>query len=424
MTYFSFPEKAPFSDGGCATHSMRDQHGFPYQSDLSADTGRVGRAFWYGDIEFSGPILATHFVERFRTKFNTRLGFNELRLMMSKIIRAAVHAYETESWCLYRKNDLTKPENDFIELLWLDGFVDRDIGRWNSDSSRSTASRFMATGYLKELFGRQATVRRIAQPQKCIQLRDAMGEVIELRSPRGMSSRLRALNKLTGTARIACDGVEYTGLNYRRVFNLDWQHGGRFYCAFSRLPKISRSTILIDGKSTTELDFSSMHIHLAYAMVGKEFLGVDAYAVDGFSRDEIKVAGLICLNGGDARAVRSHWQKEIEALTAHGVAGSSSPSPLELATYLHRSKAAVEAFKAAHAPIAEIWGEPNIGLKLQFQDGCIMDECMRRLCELNIVPISLHDSIRVQTEHADEVERIMQEVSLELCGVIIPVKRW
>jgi hypothetical protein len=60
---------------------------------------------------------------------------------------------------------------------------------------------------------------------------------------------------------------------------------------------------------------------------------------------------------------------------------------------------------------------------LQYQDSCIMAECMRRLCELNVVPVSLHDSIRVQSRHADVAESIMREASVATCGVEIPVKR-
>ncbi|AZG13240.1 hypothetical protein [Cupriavidus pauculus] len=398
---------------GCDIDNIRGQQGYPYQSDLSGSAPRVGRAFWYDDIEFAGPILEDYFVRRFRVKFNPRLGFAEVRRMMTRIIRAAIHAYETDSWCLYRQNDLTRPENNFIELLWHDGYVDREIGKWNSDKSRSTASRFMATGFLKGIFGGQTNVRKIAPRKSCIQLRDATGEVIKANPPGEMNSELGTLNKLTRAAKIACDGVEYTGLQYRRVFNRDWSHGGRFYCEFSQLPKASRSKMLIDGEGTTELDFSSMHIYLAYAMVGEKFSGVDAYAVEGFTREEMKVASLICLNGGDARAVRSHWH------TASLAASRSR----ELATYIYRSKAAVEAFRTAHAPIAKIWEIPNIGLKLQYQDSCVMAECMRRLCELNIVPVSLHDSIRVQNRHADTVESIMREASFAICAVDIPVRR-
>ncbi|URF03837.1 hypothetical protein [Cupriavidus campinensis] len=346
--------------------------------------------------------------------------------MMTKIIRAAIHAYETDSWCLYRKNDLSKPENNFIELLWLDGYIDRKIGKWNSDKNRSTASRFMATGYLKGIYGGQTNVRTITRRQNCIQLRDENGGEIEIKPPRIMKSELDALNNLVRAAKIACNEIEYSGVHYRRVFNIDWKHGGRFYSELSQLTKASRSKMLIDGESTIELDFSSMHIHLAYAMVGEKFCGADAYAVEGFSREEMKVASLICLNGGDARAVRSHWKKESEACSGlDAAARPSMPSsrPLQLQTYLYRSKAAVEVFKLMHESIAEIWGIANIGLKLQYQDSCIMAECMRRLCELNIVPVSLHDSIRVQSRYADVVESIMREASVAICGVEIPVKR-
>jgi hypothetical protein len=394
-----------------------------YQSFLSR---HAARAFWYDDVEFPGPILGEDLVKRFRVKFNPRLGFDEIRAMMTRIIRAAIHAYETDSWCLYRKNGLTKAENNFLQLLWWDGFIERKVGKWSSNVDRSTTSSFRATGHLHGIYGEQNSTRRLVQRKNCIQVRDENGDEIRLKPPGAMSLELSALNRLTKAAKIECDGVEYTGLQYRRIFNLDWQHGGRFYCAFSRLPKDCRSRMLINGAKTIELDFSAMHIHLAYAMVGQRFSGEDAYAADGFEREEMKVAALICLNGGDARAVRAHWEKESEALLALAATERSSTLPLKLVkvqSYLYRSKAAVEAFKSLHTPIATIWGIQNIGLKLQYQDSCIMAECMSRLTELNVVPVSLHDSIRVESRYADVAEAIMRETSLSICGVEIPVKR-
>jgi hypothetical protein len=58
----------------------------------------------------------------------------------------------------------------------------------------------------------------------------------------------------------------------RRVFNIDWCHGGRFYHApHLTIPSACRKTMVINGEPTTELDYSGLHIRMLYHHVGIDY---------------------------------------------------------------------------------------------------------------------------------------------------------
>ena len=113
--------------------------------------------------------------------------------------------------------------------------------------------------------------------------------------------------------------VEYSiDLSKKRVYrvfsNENWKHGGRIYGAWWHgCPKELRKYITIDGEPVVELDFSSIHVLLLYAHLGKNFLdeGSDAYDEDrGFKRDVIKVVMMSAINAqeddkadGDTKAI-------------------------------------------------------------------------------------------------------------------------
>ena len=65
-----------------------------------------------------------------------------------------------------------------------------------------------------------------------------------------------------------------------RVFNsASFDKGGRFYGGWWQIiPSSYRRKILINGKRTVELDFSSLHPSILYAKIGKE-LPTDAYDI-------------------------------------------------------------------------------------------------------------------------------------------------
>lgn len=78
-----------------------------------------------------------------------------------------------------------------------------------------------------------------------------------------------------------------------RVFNNgNFEHGGRHYGHWiQEIPRGLRKEIVIDGKSTVEIDFSSLHPRLLYGMEGLKLDdNYDPYiAIEGLSRGQVKL---------------------------------------------------------------------------------------------------------------------------------------
>lgn len=134
-------------------------------------------------------------------------------------------------------------------------------------------------------------------PDKIVKLRDKDGlemtfrETAEIRRWRKIAMELneflREADISTGSACLV------------RIFNQSFDRGGRFYCAggaWQLLGKNERRRILIDGESVAELDYTTIHPRMAYAMFGLP-VPSDAYDVGGdWDRKLVKAAMMTALN--------------------------------------------------------------------------------------------------------------------------------
>ena len=69
----------------------------------------------------------------------------------------------------------------------------------------------------------------------------------------------------------------------RRIFNQDFNRGGRFYAedgSWQTLSKAERQQIVISGEPAIEIDYSTFHPSLAYAEYGLP-TPLDAYEILG-----------------------------------------------------------------------------------------------------------------------------------------------
>lgn len=207
-----------------------------------------------------------------------------------------------------------------------------------------------------------------------------------------------------------------------RVFNDDFDKGGRFYGAWwQNIPKILRNNILIDGEPTIELDFKGFHIALLYAYKGIDYFVDDSrkdpYKVDGFDRDTVKLLLQTILNSKD----------ENEAKRGFRQARYKNYLPPMPNSDLN---ALIERFETMHAPIADYFYKEE-GLYLQNVDARIaehvIESCMKEgvvnleLAKKGIelrdkfIVLPIHDSFRVQAKYSDALERTMIQ-SLETVG--------
>ena len=94
----------------------------------------------------------------------------------------------------------------------------------------------------------------------------------------------------------------------RRIFNVDWFHGGRFYQApHITIPSACRKTMLINGEPTVEPDYSGQHIRMLYNLLGIDYrdecyVYKKADTANKADRDRIKLASLIIINAEGRRS--------------------------------------------------------------------------------------------------------------------------
>lgn len=173
-----------------------------------------------------------------------------------------------------------------------------------------------------------------------------------------------------------------------RVFNrASWKSGGRMYGAFwQSLPKAMRAGLTIDGQAVASADFSAIHPRMLYADRGMEMRG-DPYELDGWERDDAKLALLIGIN---ARTLR-------EAIGA----------------FCHKRKwtadralALMEALAKRHAPIAGALYS-DAGVALMRADSEIMVRAVRDLARADVCALPVHDELIVPAQNADLAAEIM-----------------
>lgn len=203
----------------------------------------------------------------------------------------------------------------------------------------------------------------------------------------------------------------------RRIFNGDYQSGGRLYDGFwETMPKENRSHIRIDGQPIAVVDYGQMHLRLAYAIAGKKPPPGDLYDFTG--EDHLR---------DDWPTLRVARKRLVSALiTAKGPLKQWPGSPSERqqirAAFLAGTKPrdAMNAIKQHHHAVAAEWFENGRNLILHRIESDILVTVLWRLAERNIIALPIHDSVIVRHDLAEIAQRIMEE---EADGIPAKIER-
>ena len=118
--------------------------------------------------------------------------------------------------------------------------------------------------------------------------------------------------------------ITHHGNFTHRVFNnSSWDQGGRFYGGFwQQIDGILRSRIYINDKPTVEIDFSGLHVILAYTRIGEDYWGMtdeDPYniPIEGIeypdhARDVVKQLTLLAFNASDESSLFKAFRSEFD----------------------------------------------------------------------------------------------------------------
>lgn len=212
--------------------------------------------------------------------------------------------------------------------------------------------------------------------------------------------------KLKEVIPLKCLGISklHLRLKYKwlhRVFReASFKKHGRFYGAgHINVPSTLRQFIKINGQSTTEPDYSGLHIRMLYHRLGKDYRD-ECYVYEKSDvehkaeRLKFKLVALVSINAEDYEAP----QAVLEKFKDEDVWLKKGESPLHL----------IDVFKSFHKPIEEFLFS-GVGNDLMFKDSTIMEAILKSLLKKNIPALPVHDSIIVQQQHQEVAKQVMVE---------------
>jgi hypothetical protein len=201
----------------------------------------------------------------------------------------------------------------------------------------------------------------------------------------------------------------------RRIFNVDFEHGGRFYGGIENMPSDFRPKLTINGQATVELDFASYQLRMLYHMVGIDYRR-DAYTVAvGYKpehRDIYKVIALAALNADNEAECLRGIRHELRNTELAGLIGGITDS---------RIKPLLTNWINAHAPISE-YMYSGIGLALQKTDSDIANCVLKIFRERGVLVLSVHDSFVIEAARIKELKRVMRSCYRDKFGFYPVVK--
>lgn len=242
-------------------------------------------------------------------------------------------------------------------------------------------------------------------------------DYVDAEQTRAMRADVHAHNAFLSDFAVGLDGVEgiilVEGRRYdlscklfHRVFNGDFEHGGRWYGpAWQNLPKELRPRLTIDGSETCELDYRSCQPRLLCASAGLRLPfddpDFDFYRLEPFGRDEVKAAVNVLLNAPKPRSARGALIQALQELGAPDAA--------------MRAKSLGKAVRAAWPQLAPYWGS-GVGLRLQRIDSDICTRVQAELRAQGIPTLSIHDSFIVPVAERRSLQAAMETAMEDACN--------
>lgn len=304
------------------------------------------------------------------------------------------------------------------------GLVEHVVGRWYP-GHKGWESVAWASDKLMALIGHLVDVsepREIAGRVETIVLRDRDDKTLldyaETADTRIMREQVRLLNQKLAELTLLYRGQRQDIPLGRRVFNGSFQRGGRFYChgsSFQNMPSEERRALglKIDGvvRPIVEIDYSNLHITMAYAEAGETVPGGDQYEIDGFPRGLVKVAVNTLFNAPTVSsailAVTDELRYDLELRAACGIESSDRSSSRPVA------KGVVTAIQEKHHRIEGYFGS-DCGARFQRTDSDMAIEVMTRMVDrTGRCPLPIHDSFLVGQPDADTLRHTMTEVAAD-----------
>ena len=204
-----------------------------------------------------------------------------------------------------------------------------------------------------------------------------------------------------------------------RIFhraNLKFECGGRLYRAFwESINSRHRENILINGNETIELDYSSLHINIAYGKKGVTPPEGDMYDVGDFDssidskirRAWIKQMVIVCLNAKTLQGTLTGFDTKLK--DSKGVPAKTVWESLDKERKTHLRKTMRDLIIAKHKAIEEFFCT-DCGITFMRIDSDITMEVVTHFAKMNVPVLSVHDSYIIDFQRAGMLDEKLHEV--------------
>ncbi len=199
----------------------------------------------------------------------------------------------------------------------------------------------------------------------------------------------------------------------RRVFYRgSWGLGGRLHGGFwQQVGSDYRSKILIDDTPTVEVDFSGMHVSIAYALEGSQppedpYRLKEVYIDNLTSDEQRKAVKSLVLMGFNAKTIKGAYQ----AFRNNQDTGTKQKKlkDKQLEQLLNK-------FIQENPAVSEYIGSDQ-GVTLMKYDSDIAFEIIKKFTERGKPILCIHDSFIVTNEEDHYLRSLMDEVTIQVVG--------
>lgn len=209
--------------------------------------------------------------------------------------------------------------------------------------------------------------------------------------------------------------VELLPTHLVRIFNNDFEHGGRFYRGVeSNMKKIHevvngeevitplRKFLAINGRPTIEYDYKAMHPRLLYHLKGIDYKA-DPYLIGHNCSKQLrkiyKVVGMVCINSeSEVKAVDS-IQRELQDsnLTRYLPDNTDATRKKLIQSFTRHNKKIQDYFFTGY------------GIKLQKIDSDIAQAIIMHFARKGVLVLVIHDSFVIDEKYKQELKKKMKE---------------
>nr|DAH57115.1 MAG TPA: DNA polymerase I [Caudoviricetes sp.] len=317
------------------------------------------------------------------------------------------------------------------------GYIHNFIGKAHKDKEKRIMSYITPSEYfIAEFCSKdeevQSAIAAYNASLQTIILRNEYGKAIDYQDNKNIKNARKIVEKLNKINELYDirdgDGNQMTNI-YSRIFNKDFEHGGRYFHSDALKIKNkktkARLDITINGEQVVEIDFSNLHYRITSLMeqISMENLPLDVYMdilperlQDEDHRELIKLSINILFNSKTTESAERAINKEITRFKKQGWKIDKSLNT--------GSKLREHIYSMTPDFVKCYCRNDSFGLALQNADSWLAQRVIEKFVEEMKPILPIHDSFVVRMSDVGMLENIMGDAFREEFGIasLIPLK--